>query len=74
MKNLLERAKPELLAGIEKYAEKYSNSGEYVRRALSEAYFVNKLTIETWVDIRSIWFQETGELSNHPWDLFDNQD
>jgi hypothetical protein len=70
MKNLLERAKPELLAGLEKHAERYSVTAEHVRKVLSETYFVNKLTIETWVDIRSMWFQETGELSNHPWDLF----
>jgi hypothetical protein len=74
MKNLLERAKPELLAGIEKHAEKYLHTAETIRKALSERYFVNHMTIETWVDIRSIWFHETGELSNHPWDLFDNRD
>ena len=74
MKSLLEQAKPELLAGIEKFAEKYSHTAEHVRRALSETYYVNKLTIETWVDIRSIWFAETGELSNHPWDLFIKED
>jgi hypothetical protein len=74
MKNLLEKAKPELLAGIEKHAEKYSSTAECIRKALSERYFVNHMTIETWVDIRSIWFHETGELSNHPWDLFTKED
>jgi hypothetical protein len=70
MKTLLEQAKPQLLAGIAKHAEKYPQIGEHIRKALSERYFVNHMTIETWVDIRSIWFTETGELSNHPWDLF----
>ena len=74
MKNLLERAKPELLAGLEKEAVKHSHTVQHVRKVLSELYFVNKMTIETWVDIRSIWYHETGELSNHPWELFTEED
>lgn len=70
MKTLLEKARPELIAGIEKAAEKYPSLGEAVKKALNELHFVNLMTISTWVDVRSIWFEETGELSNHPWDLF----
>lgn len=70
LKTLLEKAKPELIAGIEKYATKYPTSGKMLRDALSELYFVNNMTISTWTDVRSAWFEETGELSTHPWDLF----
>lgn len=71
MKTLLERAKPELLAGIVKYETKYPSLAEWTKKSLSEVYFVNHMTISTWTDVRSIWFEETGELSNHPWDLFE---
>lgn len=70
MKTLLERARPELIAGIEKAVVKYPSLGEAIKKALNELHFVNLMTISTWVDVRSIWFEETGELSNHPWDLF----
>lgn len=70
MKNLLEKAKPELLAGLEKEAVKHPHTVEHVRKALSKLYFVNHMTIDTWVDIRSVWLAETGEFSGHPWDLF----
>lgn len=73
LKTLLERAKPELVAGIEKYAVKYPTSGRMLKETLSELYFVNAMTISTWTDVRSAWFEETGNLSNHPWDLFDVQ-
>ena len=71
MKTLLEKAKPELLAGIVKYETKYSSLAEHVKKSLSELYYVNYMTISTWIDVRNIWFEETGELSNHPWDLFE---
>lgn len=70
LKTLLEKARPELIAGIEKTIVKYPSLGEAIKKALSELYFVNLMTISTWVDVRAIWFEETGELSNHPWDLF----
>lgn len=70
MKTLLERADQRLLAGIERYAVKYPSTTEYVKKTLSELHFVNHMTISLWTDVRSIWFDETGELSNHPWDLF----
>lgn len=72
MKTLLERADQRLLAGIEKHAVKYPSTTEEVKRKLGELHFVNHMTISTWTDVRSIWFDETGELSNHPWDLFQN--
>ena len=72
MKTLLERADQRLLAGIERYAVKYPSTTEYVKKTLSELHFVNHMTISLWTDVRSIWFDETGELSNHPWDLFRN--
>lgn len=72
MKTLLERANPRLVAGIENHAVKYPSTAEEVKRILSELHFVNHMTISTWTDVRSIWFEETGELSNHPWDLFQN--
>lgn len=72
MKTLLERADQRLLAGIERYAVKYPSTTEYVKKTLSELHFVNHMTISLWTDVRSIWFDETGELSNHPWDLFQN--
>ena len=71
MKTLLERAKPELLAGIEKYETKYPDLARYIKKSLSELYYVNNMTIAIWTDVRSIWYEETEELSNHPWDLFE---
>ena len=71
LKTLLERAKPQLLAGIEKYGTKYPSTTECVKQALSELYFINHMTISIWTDVRCIWYEETGELSNHPWDLFE---
>lgn len=74
MKTLLEKARPELLAGMEKAIVKYPGTVEYVKKTLNELYFVNHMTISTWTDVRSIWFEETGELSNHPWDLFEKDE
>ena len=74
MKTLLEKAKPELLAGIVKYETKYPGLAEHIKKTLGELYYVNQMTIATWTDVRSIWFEETGELSNHPWDLFQKED
>lgn len=70
LKTLLEKADQRLVAGIAKHGEKYPSIAESVKKSLSELFFVNHMTISTWIDVRSIWFEETGELSNHPWDLF----
>ena len=71
MKTLLERAKPELLAGMEIEGKKFPDLVEYSRKWLSENYYANQMTWSTWVDIRCSWLASTGELPDNPWILFE---
>ena len=71
MKTLLERAKPELIAGLEIQFKKYPSITEELRESLSKLFYVNHMQIKTWIDLKSIWLDQTGEVSNHPWDLFE---
>ena len=71
MKTLLERAKPELLAGMELEAVKFPELVEYSKKWLAENYYCNKMTWGTWVDVRSYWLTATSKLAESPWDVFE---
>ena len=71
VKSLLERAKPELIAALNTQMDQYPNLATSIVNYLDSIYFVNEMTIQYWVDCKSLWMQVTGELSNHPWDFFE---
>lgn len=70
MKTLLERAKPELLAGMELEAAKYPELVDTTRKWLSENYYCNQMTWSTWVDVKGHWLAATSKLAESPWELF----
>lgn len=71
MKTLLERAKPELLAALNAQMDEYPGIAKSVVDHLGSICFVNQMTIQYWVDCKSLWMQVTGELIDHPWDFFE---
>ena len=71
LKTLLEQAKPELLAALNTQMDEYPGIAQSVVKHLDSIYFVNQMTIQYWVDCKSLWMQVTGELVEHPWDWFD---
>ena len=71
LKTLLEQAKPELLAALNAQMDEYPGIAQSVVNHLDSVYFVNQMTIQYWVDCKSLWMQVTGELVEHPWDWFD---
>ena len=71
MKTLLERAKPELLAGMELERTKYAATVEQAERFLSKTYYANKITWDIWIDLRSMWLKSTGKLADNPWEVFE---
>jgi hypothetical protein len=71
LKTLLERAKPELIAALNAQMDEYPGIAESVVNHLDGIHFVNQMTIQYWVDVKSLWMQVTGELINHPWDFFE---
>lgn len=71
LKTLLEQAKPELLAALNTQMDEYPGIAESVVKHLDSIYFVNQMTIQYWVDCKSLWMQATGELIDHPWVWFD---
>ena len=70
MKTLLERAKPELLAGMELEASRLPYLVDSTKQWLSENYFCNAMTWSVWVDVKGFWTKATNELPDSPWDLF----
>ena len=72
LKSLLEQAKPELIAALNTQMDQYPNLAASIVNHLDSIYFVNEMTIQYWVDCKSLWMQVTGELSNHPWDFFED--
>jgi len=70
-KTLLDRAKPELLAALNTQMDEYPSIAESVVKHLDSLYLVNQMTIEYWIDCKSLWMQTTGILSDHPWDFFE---
>lgn len=71
MKTLLERAKPELLAGMELEAVKFPELVQYSKKWLSENYYCNSMTWNVWVDVKSYWLTATSKLPESPWELFE---
>ena len=72
MKTLLERAKPELIAALNAQMDEYPGIANSVVNHLDSIYFVNQMTINFWVDCKSLWMQATGELVDHPWNWFED--
>ena len=71
MKTLLEKAKPELLAALNAQMDEYPGIAKSVVNHLESIYYVNQMTIQYWVDCKSLWMQTTGNLIEHPWDFFE---
>ena len=71
MKTLLERAKPELIAALNAQMDEYPGIANSVVNHLDSIYYVNQMTIQYWVDCKSLWMQVTGQLIEHPWDFFE---
>lgn len=72
MRTLLERAKPELLAGMELMAKKQPNSVEYAKKFLSENCWAHHITWHIWVDLRSWWLAGGMGLADNPWEVFED--
>jgi len=72
LKTLLDRAKPELIAALNAQMDEYPGIANSVAEHLDSRCFVIHMTIQYWMDIRSLWMQATGELSDSPWELFED--
>ena len=72
VRTLLERARPELIAALNAQMDEYPGIAKSVVDHLDNRFWVNDITIGTWVDVKSLWMQATGELSDSPWDLFED--
>lgn len=72
LKTLLEQAKPELLAALNAQMDEYPGLAESTAKYLDSIYFVNQMTIQYWVECKSLWMQVTGELVDHPWSWFED--
>jgi hypothetical protein len=68
MKTLLERLKPEYAAALEDVRDQYAGVHYNITKALAEAHYVTKLTIET-VSTMGIFLG--GEGLSDPWSYFD---
>jgi len=71
MKTLLERAKPELIAALNAQMDEYPSIAETVVDHLDSTHFVTALRFGTWIDLKSLWMQSTGILTDSPWDFFE---
>ena len=73
-KNLLERAKPELLKAIAQYKVDYPNTAIVVENALKESSGVSFLPYGIVCDLRSIVWAAKGKFDiNNPWALFEDK-
>jgi hypothetical protein len=70
MKTLLERAKPQLLEALAKQKTEYPGIANHVEAHLKNRFFANQIEFGTWMDLKSLWMQGTGVLTESPWDLF----
>lgn len=70
MKTLLERAKPQLLEALAKQKIEYPGIAKHVEEHLQNRFFVNQVEFGTWMDLKSLWCQGTGIITECPWDLF----
>ncbi len=71
VRTLLERAKPELIAALNAQMDEYPGIAKAVTDHLDSRCFVTQMTIQYWLDCKSLWMQTTGVLSDHPWDFFE---
>jgi len=71
MKNLLERAKPQLLAALENQKIEYPSIAKEVEKYLTKNYFVSDLRYGTFMDLKSLWMQSTKEIVDSPWKFFE---
>ena len=71
MRSLLERAKPELVAALEKQRLEYPGIAAEVTKYLTENYFVVDLRYGTCMDLKSLWLQGTGKMVDSPWEYFE---
>lgn len=73
-RNLLERAKPELLKAIAQYKVDYPNTAERVETALKESVGVTFLEYGTVVELGSIVFAAKQSFNfNNPWEWFSDK-
>ena len=72
MKTLLERAKPELIAGFEVDRKNVPSLVERAEKWLSKNCFANEITWDLWIDLSGFWFKATGKFPAHPWEIFEN--
>jgi hypothetical protein len=71
VRSLLERAKPQLVAALEKQKLEYPNIAGEVEKYLKETYFVSDLRYGTTMDLKSLWMQATKNLVDSPWEYFE---
>jgi hypothetical protein len=71
VRTLLERAKPQLLEALEKQKVEYPTIAAEVEGYLKSNYFVVDLRIGTYMDLKSLWLQATGQHVESPWDCFE---
>jgi hypothetical protein len=73
MKNLLERAKPELRQAIDSFKSIYPNTTSKLERTLSENIFVSELTFETLSNMKMV-IKDNGLPfdMNNPWAYFED--
>jgi hypothetical protein len=71
MRNLLERAKPQLLAALENQKIEYPSITKEVEDHLTRNYFVSDIRYATFMDLRSLWMQSTKQLIDSPWEFFE---
>ena len=70
-KNLLERAKPELLSAIAQYKVTYPNTADAMESMLSESYGVSFLTYGAVLQLRTIMLTAKEKFNmNDPWEWF----
>ena len=72
MKNLLERAKPELKKAIAEYGISFPNLSECVENSLKDNYLISHVSYGVVFELRSIVLRHKLEFDmNNPWEWFD---
>ena len=73
-RNLLERAKPELLKALAQTREKYPTTADMVEKELKQTIGVSFLPYGVICDLRSMIWGIKGEFDiNNPWKLFEDR-
>jgi len=71
MRNLLERAKPQLVEALAKQRLEYPSIAQDVEKHLSKLHFVSDIRYATFMDLKSLWMQSTKVLVDSPWEFFE---